>query len=593
MPKRNDGPDKDRHVIVFGGGGYHPKDLPFFENIIRARNYSANFKHQFWDIYLSENAKKHYVQDPSDANRQITVFAYLEQLAAQEGQGMIRVFAPIDSQKFRAELANAAVAITRGGYNTTFELFDARTPQLVVPRNDREQIQRANALGTKGIAQVYPAHPIAEKDFHRTINEALSSPEKLAAAIDVTPTIGANVPPLNNHGAENTAQHVIGLLQTERPLNLLILYQDQKHKRHDSESIAAALKASGHQATLINAEKVIIQRREDGIHLISGEQDYALSSFDAATLRTPVEIKATEELATALRQAEVPVYQDYESLKNAHDKLLSQKVFEAHQVPTPKTFGLFHNELQRHSEIDAFLASLGHGPYVVKSNMGWNGDQVRIVDTKEEAKQAFLDFHALSRKAKNGGALIQEFIESDPMRRRDYRVQVVVGIDSEGHNTAKVVAACQRRAQPGMRITNVSQGADMLRVALDEQDARQYYVSKQGMSANEFQAKHASNEIEVLPDEVKDAALQAALAFGPGCTGVDVIRNTDGTARVLEINPFAGLVRRSEEEHGFSIYSPWANALADFAMYKRRTADRGTWANKTSEQASKAVPSFA
>lgn len=577
MPEKDhDRADEERRVVIFGGGGYYDDDLPFFENIIRARAHSQKFGDRIWDIYISENAEKHLMKDPDDptGEREISAFRYIERLAAKEGHGMIRVFPPIDSKKFRKELSNSALAITRGGYNTTFELFAAKQPQLVIPRADKEQIPRANRLFERGVANIYPPHPIPKMGI-QFMKQALNETEKLAEAIDHAPEMGASVAQFNNHGAEATADRIMEICRMKSPkpqhFNLLIPYQGtDKLKKRDAHDVARHLQEAGHKVTLIDAEQTIITHTDVGPCIHIDGHDTPLSSFDGATLRSPTEVKQTKIIAEALTEANVPVYQDYPALVSGGDKMLSQKIFEENNVPTPKTGAFSYQQEASPGTINAFLDSL-KPPYVVKATRGWSGNQVAIVDTKEEAIEAFHKFHALSIEHQEGGTLIQEFIESNPERRRDYRVQTVVGVDSNGAPEVKVVAAAQRLAQPGMRITNVTKGAKKIRVSLDEAEAHAFYVDKNHMPEEEFKRKLHEGEIEILSPEMKDAAMKAGLAFGTGSVGVDlVIGEGEKNPKVLEINPFAGGSGNFEQEYGFKIFKPWADAFAGFVAHEKR-----------------------
>ena len=405
---------------------------------------------------------------------------------------------------------------------------------------------------------------------------AHKNPAALAKAIDNTPEIGATVPELNNHGAETTASRLLSLVAEKNApakLNLLIAYQNEKLKKRDAMAIAQHLEDSGHTVTMVDVNQMRLVRTENGTCLRQEGGDIQLSSFDGAALRCPTEVKGSKSIADAMRDAGVPIYQDYPMLVAGGDKLLSHKIFEAHDVPTPKTYGLSFEEVPRSHDLERFIDSLGNGPFVVKSNRGWSGEQVEIVDSREDALKAFQKFHAQARKDKVGGALIQEFIESNPERRRDYRIQTVVGVDSSGNPEVQVVAAAKRVAKEGMRITNVSKGADKIRVSLDEAEAREFYVNKNGMTDEEFQKKLENGEIEILTPALKAAAIKAALAFGTGSMGVDVIVGEHSAEpKVIEVNPFAGGSGNFEQEHGFQIYKPWANSFAGFVAHRKQEA---------------------
>lgn len=566
--------DENRRVVIFGGGGYLPSDMKFLEATIDARAKSEKYGNRKWDIYLSENSKKHFISDPdSSQGEKISAFDYLSRRASEVGHGMIRVFEPIDSKKFRHELANAALAVTRGGYNTTFELNSAGVPQVVVPRIDKEQIHRANRLSESGMAQIYPPHPIPIDSMREVFDNAYQDTSAFAATLDAaTFNPGLDV---NNHGARTAAKHISNTIEQERHMkhsknNLLIVYHSERLKKRDAEALADNLRASGNAVTLADVDTTKITNHDGIPSIIIEGREIPLNEFDAATLRTPVEIEGTEGIRNGLRIAGIPVFQDYPGLVAGHDKMLSQRVFEHSDVPAPRTFGTMSDESLSQEQLSSFIDTLENPPYVVKACKGWNGNQVRIVDTKEEAMKAFHEFHAASQKAGSGGALVQEFIDSDPKRKSDYRVQTVVGVDAGGKLEISIVGAVKRVAQPGMLITNVSQGADMQRVSLSSEEAKSYYVDKLGMKEEAFRSKLDSGEIEVLSEAVADAAVKAAGAFGSGCMGVDIVADINsGTAKVLEVNPFAGLVRQMQEQHGFPIHAPWAKAFEDFASAHR------------------------
>lgn len=362
--------------------------------------------------------------------------------------------------------------------------------------------------------------------------------------------------------------------RTERdappPLNLLIVYQNTK----DAAEIAKHLKREGHKVTLMRAKGLEIKmgKGKDFRIRARGEDSYtSLLSFDGATLRTRPNVRETREVSRALRKAEIPVYQDFPVLFKVNDKGLSQEVLEANHVPTPRTLVFSYKDTPTAEEIETFIDALGEPPYVVKANRGSGGKQVAIVDSKEEAVKAFRSFHENAQKKKRGGALIQEFIESDPERRFDYRIQVVVGVNDSGELEANVVAVAKRLAAPGKRITNISQGADKIRVSLSEEEAHAFYVGKQGMSEKEFRKKLHKGDIEILSPKLQKVAEKAALAFGPGSTGVDVVVGAGGRRpMVLEVNSFPAGSRNFENSHGFSVYQEWARAFVGFVAHNKK-----------------------
>lgn len=359
--------------------------------------------------------------------------------------------------------------------------------------------------------------------------------------------------------------------KSKRPLRLLIPYQaSDERKKHDAVMIAANLERAGNSAILIDAEEIQFCDDERGTHVICDGRRYLLTEIDGAALRTPIEVKNTKIVDDALRRARAPVYQDYASLLAGADKLLSQQRFEAIGAPTPRTFGYAHDVQPNPTEIMRFLKSLGDGPYVIKAARGWSAKQVRIVDTAEEALAAFGAFHADSMQSREGGALIQEFVETGLPRRSIVRIQTLVGPDQHGALQARTVAAITVLAPAGQRITNVSLEGRRMRVALGVAEAREFHVAHRGMPEWEFERKLDGGEIEILDRELRSVAEIAAVAFGPGSLGVDVVRDhRTGKVLVLEVNPFSGGTRAFEEIFGFSIFEPWADSIESFVRFRR------------------------
>lgn len=214
IPKININIDKKKYVIVSGGGGYFKTDLSFFENLILSRIYTKKLNNLRWDIYISENAKKHFIINTENdfSQNKINVFDYLNKLAIKNGNDMIRILTPIDDKKFKEELVNATIVITRGGYNTTFELFSVSQKQLVIPRALEEQIQRANNLYIKGIAQIYPMFPILLKETSENINESLKKINLLSIVIDSTCEMEICKLKFDNNGSRNTTIRLFDLV---------------------------------------------------------------------------------------------------------------------------------------------------------------------------------------------------------------------------------------------------------------------------------------------------------------------------------------------------------------------------------------------
>jgi non-canonical (house-cleaning) NTP pyrophosphatase/glutathione synthase/RimK-type ligase-like ATP-grasp enzyme len=353
------------------------------------------------------------------------------------------------------------------------------------------------------------------------------------------------------------------------PLKLLILHEHDKQglKRDEAYGLRDELQKMGHEVTLVNVGKAKIV----GEHIECEGKTINPSDFDGATLRASA--RRFGDLARVLERNGVSIYQDVDLTIAGGDKIASQQIFERHNIPTPKTFCLPHNTPYNQPALNQFLYALGDSTYVVKQALGWSGKQVSIQHDKSNVRDLFRQWHEQSAQEKKGGVLVQEFIESNPERRRDYRVQTVVGVNGKGELESKVVAAIVRIAQHGERITNVSRGADEVRVALDEQEAFEHHVTKGKMPPDEFKRKVEAGEIHILPPDVRDVANQMGKAFGTGMWGHDIIVDLqEGKAKALEVNPFADN-STYESLHGFSLHKPWAEAFAGYVAHQKHSKE--------------------
>ena len=164
-------------VIVSAGGGAVGRRL--LETAVRARPLST-LANRAWRVLGGVNA----------AERDL---AGLTRLAQDIGDGRVVV------ERFRADfprlLANCAVSVSQGGYNTVMEILQARARSVVVPfaaDSETEQTLRARALAERGLLDV--------------VAEDALTPESLAAAVDRAsmrprPALGA----VNLDGARHAA----------------------------------------------------------------------------------------------------------------------------------------------------------------------------------------------------------------------------------------------------------------------------------------------------------------------------------------------------------------------------------------------------
>ena len=217
MPKRS-GPEHDptRPVVVFGGGGFDCKDLSYFEGVIRARAHTTALADRDWNIYVSPRAR----EIPCPHHPAENCFDYLARIAretSRDKSSATRILTPIEGNAFRQQLANAAMVVTRGGYNTTFELYAAKTPMLVIPRATEEQMLRAVTLSEHGMAHTYPPALTIATTQH-TIDKALGCAKSLASEMERAFTTPLPTIALNNQGADTTAKHILACCRAKADL---------------------------------------------------------------------------------------------------------------------------------------------------------------------------------------------------------------------------------------------------------------------------------------------------------------------------------------------------------------------------------------
>jgi predicted glycosyltransferase len=165
-------------VIVSAGGGAVGARL--MEMALRARPLSG-LASRTWRLLTGVNI------DPAD-------FAALRALAERVGEG--RVIVERSRADFTQLLANCALSISQGGYNTMMETLHACARSVVVPfaaGAETEQTLRAELLQQRGLLVL--------------VAEAALTPETLAAAVDRAMQLARPArSPVDLDGAQRSAQ---------------------------------------------------------------------------------------------------------------------------------------------------------------------------------------------------------------------------------------------------------------------------------------------------------------------------------------------------------------------------------------------------
>ena len=197
------------------------------------------------------------------------------------------------------------------------------------------------------------------------------------------------------------------------------------------------------------------------------------------------------KLVPHLHHMGIPLVNKLEAICLAKDQFLTLQALSAVEMPIPDTG--FVNSYEGFRSV---LDRLGGYPVVVKQASGRVGGGVFLVNNDHKAR---LILHHYLETGK--GMLVQRFIP--PENRLDIRVLVIGG---------KVAGAMQLKPKPGDFRSN-------------------------------FHLTQKSWPVKLLP-EWKEIALKSADTLGLEITGVDLIVDANGEARVIELNyspGFSGL----------------------------------------------------
>ncbi len=174
LPPRQPMPDDEREVLVSAGGGFRAQDMQLYTAAINARELTT-LKDRTWRLLITPNC--------SDA-----LFDEIKETAAKKGSGII---VERNRPDFKQRLANAALSISQGGYNTTLEAASCETPAIIVPALDsangeNEQVYRSQRFEEKGLLST-----VSQEDannptlFAEKINQVLARPKSAQMSVQL------------------------------------------------------------------------------------------------------------------------------------------------------------------------------------------------------------------------------------------------------------------------------------------------------------------------------------------------------------------------------------------------------------------------
>lgn len=232
--------------------------------------------------------------------------------------------------------------------------------------------------------------------------------------------------------------------------------------------------------------------------------------FDVVVTRPSILFNVDLHIALIeqMQMANVLLFNNYEAIMKAKNKVKTMQILDHYDIPIPKTVFVARPE-------DLVSASkiVGGFPLILKQPVGSYGQGVTIVESMRALKSALLWDKPMY--------LLQEYVKY--CKGKDIRIFVVNG---------KVVGSMMRHAQKGEFRSNIELGAEGKPVAITDEEA--------------------------------SIALRSVQALDLNYGGVDVMRSQNGPV-VLEVNSNPGF-KELERATGVNIADTLVNFAIDFAM---------------------------
>lgn len=208
--------------------------------------------------------------------------------------------------------------------------------------------------------------------------------------------------------------------------------------------------------------------------------------YDVFIIRPSVlrDVELSVSIIKQLEMMGIPVFNSYESITKAKNKLKTMQIMDHYNMPIPRTV-----IIRSPDYIDLAVKAVGGFPVIVKTPFGSYGSGVTIVESKR-ALVSMLDWDNSIMY------MIQEFVKYS--KGKDIRVFVVGG---------KVVGTMMRKAMKGEFRSNIELGGIGIPVEITENE--------------------------------KNISLKAVQALDLEYGGVDILRGKDGPV-ILEVNSNPG-----------------------------------------------------
>ncbi|MCP4683680.1 MAG: RimK family alpha-L-glutamate ligase [Desulfobacterales bacterium] len=277
----------------------------------------------------------------------------------------------------------------------------------------------------------------------------------------------------------------------------ILSVNDQKY--HPNQRLIEAGSKLGHKVRLIHPKYCLSQIHNNKVCLETksdeGQIEILLPRLGATISQYALILVRHFELVNCR------VINGYESILLAKNKFMALQKLASSGISVPDTY-----YVSNFKNFEKAVKGLGGYPVVVKVPSGRQGTGVALVESEGAARQA-----TDSLLKKRQGLLVQEFIS--PQQRKELRVFILGN---------RVVAAMELRPKDGDFRSNI-------------------HLEGQGKAVK-------------LSKELSELSIRSASSLGLEISGVDIIIDAKGLAKVIEVNYSPGF-RGLETSTGLDIAS--------------------------------------
>ncbi len=281
-----------------------------------------------------------------------------------------------------------------------------------------------------------------------------------------------------------------------------------------------AFKRQGDEVTTINHQSLsyYLAQENEHDHFYHNGERLSVRSFNLVVTRMGQDVLHGCEVLRLIREKypHISLVQDPDAILIARSKLETSRVLRLNGLPVARTY----YDAEPRKRI-AIIENKFNYPVIVKTAFGGSqGDDVHICRTREVLEARLEAYERTNEKV-----IINEYFKPSEDKAADIRALIHY---SDGY---QVAASMKRIAKDDNWKTNISQGAEGVEIELTESE--------------------------------KEICINAAEAIGLKYAAVDLIRDENGNAKVLEVNTNWGV--KIADVVKVDIYKEYAKAAREFA----------------------------